>query len=140
MSQGSRPSRVADQIRSELANLFARDVHDPGIGFVTLTRVSISPDLQQARVFFTSLGDVKARTASGKALERAAPFLRRQIGKRLRLRRVPELRFTYDESIEGQDRIEQILNDIRAQPLPPDSPQPDPLPPDALPTDEEQDE
>jgi ribosome-binding factor A len=120
VSQGSRPDRVADQIRAEIAQLLAREVHDPGIGFVTLTRVQISPDLQQARVFFTVLGDEKARKSSGQALERAAPFLRRQIGKRLRLRRVPELRFTYDESIAGQDRIEQLLNEIRANPLPPD--------------------
>ena len=62
MSQGSRPDRVADQIRSELALLLAREVHDPGIGFVTLTRVQVSPDLQQARVFYTALGDDKART------------------------------------------------------------------------------
>jgi ribosome-binding factor A len=120
VSQGSRPDRVADQIRSEIAQLLAREVHDPGIGFVTLTRVQISPDLQQARVFYTALGDDKARKTSGQALERAAPFLRRQIGKRLRLRRVPELRFTYDESIARQDRIEQILNDIRANPPRPD--------------------
>src|SRR5262245_62518156 len=112
MSQGSRPSRVADQIRAELADLLAREVHDPGIGFVTLTRVDVSPDLQQARVFYTALGDEKTRQASGRAIERASPFLRRQIGARLRLRRVPELRFLYDESIAGQDRIEQLLNEI----------------------------
>lgn len=113
MSQGSRPARVADQIRSELANLLARDVHDPGIGFVTLTRVQVTPDLQQARVYYTALGDQKTRTASGRALERAAPFLRRQLGARLRLRRTPELIFLFDESISGQDRIEQILEEIR---------------------------
>ena len=113
MSQGSRPDRVADQIRAELANLLTRDVHDPGIGFVTITRVQMTPDLQQARVFFTSLGDAKARTSSNRALERAVPFLRRQIGSRLRLKRVPELIFTYDESIAGQDRIEQLLAEIR---------------------------
>jgi ribosome-binding factor A len=114
MSQGSRADRVADQIRSEIAQLLARDVHDPGIGFVTLTRVQVTPDLQQARVFYTALGDEKTRRNSGLALERAAPFLRRQIGSRLRLRRVPELRFTYDESIEGQDRIERLLNELHA--------------------------
>src|SRR5438876_6100982 len=115
MSQGSRPDRVADQIRSELATLLARKVHDPGIGFVTLTRVQVSPDLQQARVFFTALGDEKTQRNSERALERAAPFLRRQIGSRLRLKRVPDLRFMYDESIAGQDRIEQLLNEIRVQ-------------------------
>jgi ribosome-binding factor A len=112
MSQGSRPDRVADQLRGELASLLARDVHDPGIGFVTLTRVQVSPDLQLARVFYTALGDDKTRAASRKALERAAPFLRRQIGARLRLKRTPELTFIYDDSIAGQDRIEQILNEL----------------------------
>jgi ribosome-binding factor A len=119
MSQGSRPDRVADQIRSELALLLTREVHDPGLGFVTLTRVHVSPDLQQARIFYTALGDEKAQKASAKALERAAPFLRRQIGSRLRLKRTPELRFQHDDSIEGQDRIEQLLNEIRAGELPP---------------------
>lgn len=113
MSQGSRPDRVADQIRSELADLLAREVHDPGIGFVTLTRVRVSPDLQQARVLYTVLGDEKARAASGRALERAAPFLKRKLGARLRLRRTPEITFIYDDSIAGQDRIEQILNELR---------------------------
>ena len=87
---------------------------DPGIGFVTLTRVQVTPDLQQARVFYTALGDDKARRATARALGRAAAFLRRQIGSRLRLRRVPELKFVYDESIAGQDRIEQLLNEIKA--------------------------
>lgn len=114
MSQGSRPDRVADQIRSELADLLAREVHDPGIGFVTLTRVKVTPDLQQARVLYTALGDEKTRAASGRALERAAPFLRRKIGARLRLRRAPEIIFIYDDSIAGQDRIEQILNELHA--------------------------
>jgi ribosome-binding factor A len=120
MSQGSRPDRVADQLRAELATLLTREVHDPGIGFVTLTRVQVTPDLQQARVFYTTLGDDKARANSGKALGRAASFLRRQIGSRLRLRRVPELIFTYDESIAGQDRIEQLLHEIHAEPKPVD--------------------
>ena len=114
MSQGSRPERVADQIRSEIALLLAREVHDPGMGFVTLTRVQLSPDLQVARVLYTVLGDEKAKSATARALERAAPFLRRQIGGRLRLRRAPELRFIYDDSIAGQDRIEQFLKDIHA--------------------------
>jgi ribosome-binding factor A len=106
---------VADQIRGELASLLSREVHDPGLGFVTLTRVQVSPDLQQARVFYTALGDDKTRSASGRALERAAPFLRRQLGARLRLRRAPALRFVYDASIAGQDRIEQILNELREE-------------------------
>src|SRR5882724_9774961 len=118
MSQGSRPERVADQIRSELALLLTREVHDPGIGFVTLTRVQVTPDLQQARVFYTVLGDEAARKKSTRVIERQASFLRRQIGSRLRLKRVPELKFIYDESIAGVDRIEQLLNEIHAAPHP----------------------
>lgn len=121
MSQGSRPDRVADRIRSELGSLLARDVRDPGIGFVTVTRVQVSPDLQLARVYYTVLGDEKTRQASGRAVERATPFLRRQIGSRLRLKRVPDLKFVYDEAIAGQDRIEQLLNELRATSAPADS-------------------
>jgi|SRR6266550_3641316 len=131
MSQGSRPDRVADQIRSELATLLVREVHDPGIGFVTLTRVQVSPDLQVARVLYTVLGDAKARESSAKALGRATTFLRRQIGSRLRLKRTPELRFIYDDSVAGQDRIEQLLNDIRATPTPADTTSDDTTPDDS---------
>jgi ribosome-binding factor A len=120
MSQGSRPDRVADQIRGELASLLAREVHDPGIGFVTLTRVRVTPDLQQAHVYYTALGDDKSRRNTERALTRASGFLRRQIGARLRLKRTPELTFHYDESIAGQDRIEQLLSELHAPPAPPD--------------------
>jgi ribosome-binding factor A len=120
MSQGSRPDRVADQIRGELGLALTREVHDPGIGFVTITRVQVSADLQQARVFYTVLGNDQARKNSARALERAIPFLRRQIGARLRLKRTPQLKWLYDESIAGQDRIEQLLNEIRENPSPVD--------------------
>jgi ribosome-binding factor A len=110
----SRPTRVGDQIRTEIANLLAREVQDPGIGFLTVTYVKVTPDLQQARVYYTTMGDEKARRESARALERATPFLRRQLGRRLRLRRVPELAFFFDESVERQDRIERILQEIHA--------------------------
>jgi ribosome-binding factor A len=115
MSQGSRPERIADQIRQELATLIARDVHDPGIGFLTITRVRVTADLQQARVYYTSIGDDRQRKETERALVRATPFLRRQIGRHLRLRHVPGLDFFYDESIEQQDRIERIILDIQAE-------------------------
>jgi ribosome-binding factor A len=118
MPPGSRPDRVADQVRSELGLLLTREVHDPGIGFVTVTRVQVTADLQQARVFYTVLGDENARRNSERALERVVPFLRHKLGARLRFKRVPELKFLYDESIAGQDRIEQILNEIRTNPHP----------------------
>ena len=112
MPQGSRPDRVADQIRSEIAQVLARDVHDPGVGFVTVTRVQVSPDLQSARVYYTSLADEQGRRNTARALERVTPFVRRQLGSRLRLRRVPDIRFFYDDSIAGQDRIEHLLHEL----------------------------
>jgi ribosome-binding factor A len=116
MGQGSRPERVADQIRAEVSSVIARDLQDPGIGFVTITRVQVSPDLHHARVYYTTLGDPAARKNTDRALERAASFMRRQIGQRLRLRRAPELEFVFDESIAHQDRVEQLLQEIRDTP------------------------
>jgi ribosome-binding factor A len=111
----ARPNRVGDQLRTEIADLISREVHDPGIGFLTITHVKVTPDLHTARVYYTTLGDAKARKESGRALERARPFLRRQIARRLRLKRVPELEFFFDEAIERGDRIEQILQEISAR-------------------------
>jgi ribosome-binding factor A len=113
MSQ--RPTRIGEQIREDLSELIAREVHDPGIGFLTITRVQVTPDLQQARVYYTTMGDAKARRESDRALQRASPFLRRQLGRRLRLRRIPALQFFFDESVEKQDRIERILQELQAE-------------------------
>ena len=116
MAQGHRPDRVGDQIRQELSELLSRGrVHDPGIGFITLTRVKVSPDLQQARVYYTSLGDDAARRQTAEALDRATGFFRRHLGDRLRLRRVPELHFQFDESVGHQDRVEQILRELHEE-------------------------
>jgi ribosome-binding factor A len=116
MAQGYRPDRVGDQIREELSEVLSRGlVHDPGIGFITLTRVKVSPDLQVARVFYTELGDEPTRRRTAAALARATPFFRRHLGGRLRLRRVPEVEFRFDESVAHQDRIEQILRDLHEE-------------------------
>src|SRR5258706_12694411 len=111
----TRPEKVGEQIRIELSQLLAREVHDPGIGFITLTKVSVTADLQVARVYYTSFGDEKAQHETGKAWGRALPFLRRQIAQRVRLRRVPELEFFYDKSVAQHDRVEQILQELKAE-------------------------
>jgi ribosome-binding factor A len=115
MAQGSRPARVGDAIRQELTELIMRQVKDPGIGFITITHVNVTSDLQLARVYYTTLGDEKARAQTKRALERAKPFLRRQVGQRVQLRRVPELEFFFDESVERGDRIERIIQELHAQ-------------------------
>lgn len=95
--------------------MFSREVHDPGIGFVTITRVTVSADLQVARVYYTQMGDEHARRETARALERATPFLRRHLGARLRLRRVPALSFHFDKGVENQERIERILLDLESE-------------------------
>ena len=111
----NRPERVGDAIRDELSQLLQREVQDPGVGFITLTKVKVSPDLQLARVYYTSMGDEKALQETAKALGRATAFLRRQVAQRLRLRKAPELEFFYDQSIAHHDRIEQILQDLKTE-------------------------
>ena len=115
MAQGSRPDRVGEQIRQAISEMLLRDVRDPGIGFVTLSRVKVSPDLQLVRVYYTQIGDAKAKKDTVKALERATPFMRRQLANLVRLRRVPELRFEFDAGAEHQERIETILLELQKE-------------------------
>ena len=109
----SRTIRLAEQIRQEVGDILARDVRDPGIGFLTLTRVKVAPDLQQARVYYTTLGDPGERKKTARALDRALPFIRRALATRLKLRRVPELAFQFDESVAHQARVEELLEQIK---------------------------
>jgi ribosome-binding factor A len=111
----SRPERVGGQIRSEITEMLSREIKDPGIGFVTVTNVKVSADLQHARVYYTTLGEEGARRDSARALDRAAPYIRRQLAHRLRLRRTPELQFFFDDSIERHDRLERILQEIQQE-------------------------
>jgi len=115
MAQGFRPDRLGDQIRTEISELLAREVHDPGIGFVTITRVSVTSDLQIARIYYTTMATDQARKDTARALTRATPFLRRQIAGRLRLRRVPELEFRFDQTVEQHERIERIIQEIHEE-------------------------
>ena len=111
MPQGIRAHRVAERVRVELSTLLTRSVRDPGIASVAITRVSMSVDLQLARVFYTLAGDGDRREAA-RSLRRARSYLRREIGRRIQLRYVPELRFAYDDSTEKQDRIARLFDEI----------------------------
>ena len=113
MHQGSRPDRVGDQIRIELGELLVHAVTDPGIGFITITRVHTTRDLRLVKVYYTVLGDLKNRADTARALKRANSFLRREVGKRLSLRRVPTIEFKFDESVESETRIEELLSELR---------------------------
>ena len=110
----SRTERLGEQIKVEASQVLAREVHDPGVGFVTLTRVRVSPDLQVAHIYYTALGDAAALGATAKALARVTPFVRRQLAQRLGLRRMPEITFVFDKSIAHQARVEELLQEIHA--------------------------
>ena len=111
MTEGGRPSRVAEEFREILAEEIPR-LKDPRVGFVTVTGVSVSPDLRRARVFYTSLGDAPARRATAAALRSARGHLRRVLGRQVRMKFLPELEFEQDETNETADRIESVIRSI----------------------------
>ena len=103
-----RSERVAGQLRRDLAKLIQQEIKDPEVGFVSLSDVEVSRDLSHAKVFITVFDPEKAET-SLKALQRAASFLRRCLGQKLRLRHVPELHFVHDDSVEKGGHIDELI-------------------------------
>ena len=111
-----RTERLAEEIREEVALLIASELKDPRIGFVTVTRVEVTPDLRTARIYVGVLGTEKQRTTSLAGLKQGAGFLRRALGRTLRLRYTPELLFQYDEGLEASDRVAKLLAEIGSNP------------------------
>ena len=107
----SRSQRVGDQLQRELALLIQQELKDPRVGMVTVTGVDVTRELERAVVYVTVLGDAAARETSLAGLRQAAGFLRRELGRRLRLRTVPELEFRYDSSGERGARVEALLRE-----------------------------
>jgi ribosome-binding factor A len=110
--RGDRPARVGERIREELSLLLMRRVNDPGLSPVTVTEVSVTPDLRIAHVNYSALVAKEERPAVAKALRRSSGFLRRELGHLLGLRYAPELQFHYDDSFDRGARIDAILRDI----------------------------
>ncbi|MEH7387918.1 MULTISPECIES: 30S ribosome-binding factor RbfA [Bacillus] len=110
-----RPNRVGEQMKKELSDIIGRKIKDPRIGFVTVTDVQVTGDLQQAKVFISVLGDEEQRQNTLKGLAKAKGFIRSEIGQRIRLRKTPEILFEFDESIDYGNRIETILHEINKQ-------------------------
>ncbi|MDQ2935429.1 MAG: 30S ribosome-binding factor RbfA [Chloroflexota bacterium] len=113
MSQ--RTDRLDSQIRQELMDLLQREMKDPRVGFVTITRVETARDLGSARVWVSILGTEDERDRSMKALGVATPWLRRRLAERLTLRSVPQLSLRRDDSIEAGDRVLRLLREIEHQ-------------------------
>jgi ribosome-binding factor A len=104
-----RPARVAHLVQAELAALLLRDAKDPRLQHVTVTAVRMTPDLRVAHVFFRTLGAGDADGGTRRALERAAHYLRGELGRSLGLRLTPELRFEYDTTPDTAQRLEDLL-------------------------------
>lgn len=107
-----RSDRVSDLLKEEISQLLLREVKDPHIGFVTITDVEVSKDLQVAKVYYTILGDENQVNESAQALNRVSRFIKRQLGKRLRMRYIPDIIFRYDHSLEYGDKIDYILRHL----------------------------
>lgn len=105
-----RTRRVGEQIQRELAALIRDGVKDPRVGMVTVSAVEVSRDLAHAKVFITVLGDEAAKRDSLAGLNKAAGFLRHELGQRMLTRTVPQLRFVYDESIERGSRLSALID------------------------------
>jgi ribosome-binding factor A len=110
----ARSARIADQIQRELAELVRLEVRDPRVGLVTLTGVELSRDQSHAKVFFTVMGATGASEDALEGLSRAAGFLRSQLAHRLTIRKVPELHFEYDTSVERGVRLSRLIDEAVA--------------------------
>jgi len=110
--QTRRTERVSDLLLHEIAQILQKDVKDPRIGFVTLTAVQVSADLRVATVRYTVLGEQANREACAQGLRSATPFIRREVGHRLRLRAVPDLRFAFDDAMEKTLHLQEMLEEL----------------------------
>ena len=115
MALTHRVERIQEQVREEVSQMLQTEVRDPGVGLVTVTRAKVTADLSLARIYWTIIGDAAERKKTQKALERASGFVRHLLAERLTLRRSPEVKFIFDESVAAQDRIEQIIQEIHAE-------------------------
>ena len=108
-----RAQRVGETIHKEISNLLIRGLKDPRIGFVTITSVDVTPDLRQARVYYTLMGRQDDRDQTQAGLASSASYVRQQLGKVLRLRYIPEIHFVYDASVDYGQHIEKLLSDVK---------------------------
>ena len=114
MTTHDRPARVAHEFQREMGALIARGLKDPRItGFITVTGAKMSPDLKQVTVYLSIHGDDEVRRNTLVGLRAASGFLKREVSRAIGLRWVPDLQFSYDESVEEGDKIERLLKEVK---------------------------
>jgi len=115
MTAYKRKDRLADQLKKEIADILLRQVKDPRVGSVTITDAQLTDDLRNAKIFFVEMGREGFDPQTLEGLQNALGFIRRELGKRLQIRRVPEILFRQDETFVQGDRIERLLAEIRKE-------------------------
>src|SRR6476620_1750969 len=108
----ARTTRIDELLREEMGSILSRDVEDPRIGFATILSIETTPDLRHAKVLVSVIGQPDDRRTTLNALGRAMPFVRHELGKRLRLKRIPEFHLELDDTLERGTRVLQLLNEI----------------------------
>ena len=111
---GNRKERVARVIREEASRVVLYELADPRIGFVTVTKVKVSADLQHARVYVSVMGDEPSRDGTMAVLDKAARVVQRAVGPRLKMRTIPRIEFEFDPSVEGSIRVSALIREARA--------------------------
>jgi len=112
---GVRPERVASEMREHISMIIGEKIKDPRIGFITVTKVEITPDLRNAKVFFSSLGGKEEKEGAFEGLNSAAGYIRKLLGERMRFKFVPELLFRLDESAEYIIHLNEIFDKIHKE-------------------------
>lgn len=107
--RSQRCQRIGDQLRDEISSMLLRDVKDPRIGFVTVMDVEVSPDLGQATVYYTVYGSDQEKADSLSGLRSTASFMRRELGRRLHLKRIPVLHFRYDKTTDKGAHMDDLF-------------------------------
>ena len=110
--EGKRSEKVADLIQKEISQMLVKSIKDPRIGFVTITKVTVSEDFRLAKVYFSVAGTLEERERSMKGLESAKGYVRKELGQRIRLRYTPEIMFQFDPSIEYAIHMEELIQSI----------------------------
>ena len=111
----SRMDRVNEEVRHQVSTILQRDVQDPRIGFVTITRVDVSSDLRQAKIFFTTIEQGKSYEDTLSGLKRSTGFIRKMLGQRIRMKFTPDIQFVYDKTDDKKSRVEEILDMIHRE-------------------------
>jgi ribosome-binding factor A len=113
--EGKRSEKIADLIQKEISEILLRTIKDPRIGFVTITRVSVSEDYRSAKVYFSVPGSLEERQRSMEGLNSAKGYVRKELGRRIRLRYTPEVFFKFDPSIEYSIHIEEVFRHLKVE-------------------------